>query len=61
MMHDRSCSGGRAVVDDEDVESLLERENGTNNFLDILLLVVGRDDNNTVAGMHNDFGLSLQM
>ena len=63
-MHDLRGAVGGAVVDDEDVElvacrlhspitgiddGLAECENGTDDFLDVLLLVVGRDDDNAIA------------
>ena len=45
---------GRPVVDDEDMETFLQAEDGADDFLDILLLVVGRDDDDAVACIHDD-------
>ena len=52
-LHDACCTVGRSVVDDEDMETLVEGEYRTNDLLDILLLVIGRYDDNTVAFVHN--------
>ncbi len=40
------------ILDDEDVELLLQREDGTNDIFDVLLLVVCGNDNYGVALMH---------
>ena len=47
--HDTSCAIGRSVVDDEDMETLWEGKYRTYDLFDILLLVIGRYDDNTVA------------
>ena len=41
-----------AVVDDQDVKTLVQGENRTNDFLHIFLLVVCRNNYNTIAGIH---------
>ena len=53
------CSAvGTAVVDDEDMEALVEGEHGSDDFLNVLLLVVRGYDNYTVAGGHRYCSLS---
>ena len=63
-MHNLCGAIWGAIVDDEDVElvarrlhgaitriddGLAECENDTDDFLDVLLLVVGRDDDNAIS------------
>ena len=47
--HDVGCSVRASVVDDKDVESFLQRSDGSDDGLDVLFLVVGRDDDNGVG------------
>ena len=48
---------GRAVVDDEDVERLLQAEHGADDVFDVLFLVVRRDDDDAVR-FHTGYCLS---
>ena len=41
---DGCCAVGRIVLDDEDVKVLLQREDTTDDVLDVFLLVIGRYD-----------------
>ena len=52
-MNDLCRSVRTSIIDDEDMEALLQREHGANDFLDVLYLVVGGDDDNTVALIHD--------
>ena len=56
----RSCSVGRAIVNDKDMETLVQGEYRTDYFLDILLLIVGWNDNYTVALVHGFYALPMQ-
>ena len=56
--HDARRAVGRAIINHEDMESLFEREHGTNDFLDILFLVVGRNDNYAITLFHGVVELS---
>ena len=55
MMHYLGCSVGASVVDDEDVEALLEGEDGAYNLLDVFLFVICGDDYDAVAFVHTTF------
>ena len=50
--HESVYDGGGAVwtsvVDDQDMETFLQAEDGTDDFLDILFFVISRYDNDTV-------------
>ena len=52
-VHNLRRAVGRSVVNHEYVETLLEGEHRTNNLLDVLFLVVGRNDYNAVACAHS--------
>ena len=43
---------GAAVVDNQDVETFGEGKHGTDNLLDVLLLVICGDNYNAIAGSH---------
>lgn len=47
-LYDGSCAIGRTVFDDKDVEAMFQGENGTNDILNILPFVVGRDNYNAI-------------
>ena len=51
-LHNTGSPVRRAVVYDKNMETLVEGEYRTDDFLDILLLIVGRYDDNTVAFVH---------
>ena len=53
FLHLRCRSVGRAVVDDEYVEFLFQSEHCSDNLLNVLYLVVCRDDDDTVTCVHN--------
>ena len=44
---------GGTVVDHENMEAFFQGEYRTDDLVDILLLVIGRNDDNTVAFVHN--------
>ena len=51
---DNGCrSVGGAIVDDEDMKTFGQAEYGSDNLLDVFLLVVCRNDYNAVAFVHN--------
>ena len=58
--HDSCRTVGRTIVDDKDMETLIQGEYRTDNFLDILLLIIGRNDNYTVALVHYFAALPMQ-
>ena len=51
-LHNLCRAVGRTVVNDQDMKLLFQSEHGPDNLLDVLLLVVGGDDNNAVAWVH---------
>ena len=53
-MHDRCGAVRTSIINNEDVKTLFQAENGTYNLLDILLLIVSRDYHNRITFMHSD-------
>ena len=53
-LHDGCGTVRRPVIDDQDMKTLLQAEHGTDNFLDILLFVIRRNNYNTVTCVHNN-------
>ena len=43
-----------AIVDDQNVEALIQREDGADDFLHVLFLVIGGYNDDRVAFVHND-------
>ena len=54
--HDVGGAVGRAILDDKDVEHLFQREDGTDDILDVLLFVICGDDDDAV-GRHFNYEL----
>ena len=52
-LDDGGCAVRRTVVDDQNVETFFQPEDGADDFLDVLLLVIRRDNDDTVASMHS--------
>src|SRR5574344_801728 len=50
--YDGCCAVGRTIINHENVKTFFQCKHCTNNLLNVLLLVVGRYDNNTVAFVH---------
>ena len=51
--HDSCRTVGRTIVNNQNMETLLQTEYGPDNLLDVLLLVIRRNDDNTVACVHD--------
>ena len=57
IFYDSGSAVRRTIVDDEDMETLRECEDSTDDFLDIFLFVVGRNNYYLIA-MHDDLVIS---
>jgi hypothetical protein len=51
-VYDSGCAVGAAVVNDKDMKTFFESEDGSDDFLNVLLLVVSGNNDDAVARIH---------
>ena len=59
-MNDGCGAVRTAVIDDQDVKTLIQREDGTDDFLHVLFLIVRRNDDDAVGFVHSFIILWVQ-